>query len=67
MTAKEQVLKKHRDAVMVRVRGLKLYIVECDNRMGWRTGLGYGTTQTGAWQSAANQLKSKENDTKSNT
>lgn len=43
MNKHEKLVKTvHPEAVLTGIRGLKLYIIECDNHMGWRKGLGYG-------------------------
>jgi hypothetical protein len=60
MNNHEKLVKTiHPEAILTGIRGLKLYIIECDNHMGWRKGLGYGTTPTKAWYSAYLNLWAK--------
>lgn len=60
MSKHEELVKTvHPEAVLTGIRGLKLYIIECDNHMGRRKVLGYGTTPNQAWESAYLNLWSK--------
>ena len=60
MTNKKTVQQKYPDASMTRIRGLKLFIVEARNpNNGYVIGLGYGETQTAAWNNAAYRLLNK--------